>query len=161
MNFLEIKKSEKKIIGSVTPLAEKITQLIKNINTILRSIFCSYFLISLISFWNISLLFNFINVPAVPVFAGNFLEMLCLIMYKQNTLLDWIAEVFRLKEGFFDFESEEIPEKMTQIEFGRAWFGEMGLSTNILTNNIEPSIIFGFLALKLVLLTLILKCFKE
>ena len=82
-------------------------------------------------------------------------------MYKQNTLLDWIAEVFRLKEGFFDFESEEIPEKMTQIEFGRAWFGEMGLSTNILTNNIEPSIIFGFLALKLVLLTLILKCFKE
>ena len=103
-------------------------------NLILKSMFCSYFIVSLISFWNISLLFNFLTISSVPTFTKDFLEMLAVIFFKQNTLLDWIVQVFQLKEDTFLFESDKIVEKMEEERNGRAWFGKMGMSTNFLSN---------------------------
>jgi hypothetical protein len=41
--------------------------------SVLKVSFFSYFLIDIISFWNLSLMYNFLNLPTVPLFSKYFL----------------------------------------------------------------------------------------
>ena len=63
---------------------------------VLKSTFSSYFLVSMLSFWNISLLFNFLELPLKPGFATDFLEALALMFYKLSGFLEWVTEILSL-----------------------------------------------------------------
>ena len=85
---------------------------VKKGHIFLKSSFCCYFFVGLLSFWNISLLFNFLHIPFKPQFAYVFLELLALIFYKLNTLLEFISGVLGLPEGSLQFGSGMIEEQM-------------------------------------------------
>ena len=85
---------------------------IKKGHILLKSSFCSYFFVSLLSFWNISLLFNFLQIPFKPQFAYIFLELLALIFYKLNSLLQFVSELLGLPEGSLEFGIAKIEEQM-------------------------------------------------
>ena len=59
--------------------------------SVLKVSFFSYFLIDIISFWNLSLMYNFLNLPTVPLFSKYFLEKLEKIMFKLDSIVEWVG----------------------------------------------------------------------
>ena len=56
------------------------------IKKVFQSSLSTFFIIDLLSFWNISLLFNFLDVDGQPEFLRKFMETLCMIIYGADGL---------------------------------------------------------------------------
>ena len=73
ISFTYLSEEEANFMKVADPVAQKISTIIAKGHIILSSIFCSYFIVSLLSFWNLCLIYNFINLDVVPHFLTNFL----------------------------------------------------------------------------------------
>ena len=89
------------------------------------------------------------------------MELLALIMYKLNTLLEEITSILKLPEDKFLFDSKRIVEQMEYYKNDRLWFGGMGLSTKILVNNTEIYFVLILLIVKMLVGKLILNFISE
>lgn len=59
---------------------------------VLKSCVASYFLVNIINFWNLSLMYNVLNVSTIPAFTKNFLQKLTFLFYNLNSLAEWAQE---------------------------------------------------------------------
>jgi hypothetical protein len=71
--FYFLSPQEKKTILAITPVSSAVMVVMQQAYSVLKVSFFSYFLIDIISFWNLSLMYNFLNLPTVPLFSKYFL----------------------------------------------------------------------------------------
>jgi hypothetical protein len=71
--FYFLSPLEKKTIQVISPVASAVMTVMQQAYSVLKVSFFSYFLIDIISFWNLSLMYNFLNLPTVPLFSKYFL----------------------------------------------------------------------------------------
>ena len=129
--------------------------LVQKIYTILKASFFSYFLLDIISFWNLSLMYNFLNISTVPLFSKYFLEKLERIIFKLNSIVEWAASRIPGLKDRLSFDEISSRELIPDYEYQFAWFGYFGISSNYMKSNIEQLVIIAMLLLKIGLLTLI------
>ena len=143
------------MINTLAPIAETMANSIKYMHRVMSNIFCSYLIINLLSFWNLSLLYNFLNITTVPLFSRSMLESLAFIFYKMNGLVSWIKTVLRLPNETMDFSYLIQRENMPKFKRGFSWFGEMGMSTDFVNNNFESMMVLSMLLLKVCVLRIV------
>ena len=127
----------------------------------LKSGFSTYFILDLLSFWNISLLFNFLNIESQPEFSKKFLWSLAKVFYDLGGLFQKVTETFKLPSETFNFQSKNIMEQMDEEKDAELWFGEFGISTNLLTNNFETYFGLSSLFLKVYIFRVLARCLSS
>ena len=127
-----------------------------NAYLILNSSGCSYFVLSLIGFWNLSLMYSFLLLKSLPVFALSFITQLLTILYSRVSIKSTIYSIFRLSKDntALDFNHLSSVEKIPQFRSEYAWFSSYGLTSNAMNNNFESLFLLGFSLLKFVLFKL-------
>lgn len=112
ISFSMLDETELKVMNVINPMAELISEAVQKGHLILSASFSSYFIVSLLSFWNLSFIYNFLNLSAAPAFLVNFLERLNMILFKVDNFTNWIIKVLKLKADTFDFHAKAIMERM-------------------------------------------------
>lgn len=127
-----------------------------NAYLILNSSGCSYFVLSLIGFWNLSLMYSFLLLKSLPVFALSFITQLLTILYSRVSIKSTIYSIFHLSEdnSALDFRHLSSVEKIPQFRNEYAWFSSYGLTSNAMNNNFESLFLLGFSLIKFVLFKL-------
>jgi hypothetical protein len=93
------------VIQVFSPLSSAVMSLMQQTYSILKASFFSYFLIDIISFWTLSLMYSFLNLPTVPLFSKYFFEKMEKILFKLDSILEF---VFKMNPGLsttLDFSS--------------------------------------------------------
>ena len=67
-------------------VSEAILSITEKVYLVLKSCVASYFLINIINFWNLSLMYNVLNISTVPAFSKHFLEKLTFLFFNLNSL---------------------------------------------------------------------------
>ena len=93
------------MIANVYPLAENLMSSAFNIYMSLKSCFVSYFLTDIISFWNLSLMYNLLNISTVPLFLKYFFENLSYQFFNLNSIIEWIGTKIPNFQEKLDFSS--------------------------------------------------------
>lgn len=73
-------------------VSETMMDNLKKAYFLLESCVASYFLINLINFWNLSLMYNVLNISTIPAFTKNFLQKLTYLFYNLNSLTEWAQQ---------------------------------------------------------------------
>lgn len=73
-------------IGAVSKLIASSTE---KVYSMLKNCAVSYFLMSLINFWNLSLMYNVLSISTVPAFVKTFLQKLTFLFFNLNSLTEW------------------------------------------------------------------------
>lgn len=104
---------------------------------ILNSSGCSYFVLSLISFWNLSLMYSFLMVSSLPGFTLSFITQLLTILYSRVSIKSTIYRILKLNtnENTLDINIIDPNEKIMKFKDKFGWFNTYGLTSNAINNN--------------------------
>ena len=126
----------------------------------INALSCSYFVINLIGFYNLSLMYLYLNVSTLPTFARIFLFNLAYIFFRRGSFTATIANLLG-KEGLFDFSEFPLLEHVEEYIDDDLWFGTIDITSNYLQNNFESLILLGNIVLKFVLLKVVVRLFPK
>lgn len=93
VNYTITNDSNTKFVQDVIPFTMKIGTAIRDIFTIMNAVGCSYFLISVIGFCNLTLLYYFMHVKSVPSFARMFIFSLLYIFVNRGSMIDSLNKI--------------------------------------------------------------------
>ena len=127
---------------------------------VINSVSCSYFLISLLGFYNLSLMYIFLKLKTLPNFTRIFLNTLAYVFFSKGSVTGFIKDTLKIQQqiNWFDFP---ITEKMESHKEQFIWFGVFGNSSNFMLNNFESLVLLAFLLIKFALLKIIIKVLPE
>lgn len=137
-------------------MATKILSAIKSGFFFINAISCSYFVLNLIGFYNLSLMYLYLNISTLPTFARIFLFNLAYIFFKRGSFTSTIANLLNC-EGLFDFSDFPLLEHVEEYQGDNSWFGTIGITSNYLQNNFESLVLLNNIILKFVLLKVVIK----
>ena len=109
----------------------------------------SYFILSFINFWNLSLLYIFLQIALVPSFAHDILENLAFILFFRNNLTNWLDKQLSGKISELDSSYLSSFEKVIKFKGHYSWFGSMSMTSNYFDNNFQPILLLILLIAKL------------
>ena len=111
---------------------------------------CSYILLGLINFWNLTLVYGLLPISTNPEFSKKFLQR-----RSQTMNEDSFFQMFT--DANFNFQFLEDENQSSNIQKRNSWFrGLMGLSCNFISNNLVNLISLAFLAVKFFILNKII-----
>lgn len=140
----------------MSPTIIKITEIINTIYKSARSSFCSYYIFSLFSYGNLTLMYFFLQIKSVPPFVREVYEITIRMLYEENSFINWLIDNLNLDESTFNFKlEEEIPEIINQYEDRFLWFGNFGFSSKVVRNNIDYFMILALLGVKISLVRIL------
>lgn len=113
INYTKSNDSNNKFVQDVIPFTMKMGTAIRDTFTIMNAIGCSYFLISIIGFCNLTLLYYFMHVRFVPSFARMFIFSLLYIFVNRGSMIDSLNKIDWFRNNVnLDFSTSFIIEKM-------------------------------------------------
>lgn len=96
---VKLDDKEKGSLQDMYGFSEVIMTWTEKIYAVLKTTVASYFLINIINFWNLSLMYNVLNISTIPAFSKNFLEKLTFLFFNLNSLIEWAqANIPSLKD---------------------------------------------------------------
>ena len=113
-NFQFMTQTQKQIVKSSDSAATSMATSTMKVKDFLKSGFSTYFILDLLSFWNISLLFNFLDIESQPEFSKKFLWTLAQTFYNLGGLFQKVTETFKLPSETFNFQFKNIGEQMDE-----------------------------------------------
>ena len=122
---------------TVNPLSKTMVKIVYQAYVILNSSGCSYFVLSLISFWNLSLMYSFLMVSSLPGFTLSFITQLLTILYSRVSIKSTIYRILKLNtnENTLDINIIDPNEKIMKFKDKFGWFNTYGLTSNAINNN--------------------------
>ena len=112
---------------------------------------CSYILLGLINFWNLTLVYGLLPISTNPEFSKKFLQRMSQTMNENTSFFQMFTN------ANFDSQFLEDENQSSNIQKGNSWFrGSMGLSCNFISNNLVNLISLAFLAVKFFILNKII-----
>lgn len=85
-----------KVTKTIDPISSALIDGVNKCYSMLKVTFCSYFLMNIVNFYTLTLMYNFLGLPAQPIFSRIALEKLSQIFYKRNSLFSYIEDLFNL-----------------------------------------------------------------
>lgn len=82
----------------VEPYIEKIAFLTKQIFVYMDLCYCSFFILGIVEFWNLTLLYNFLSIKSVPQFATAFFSKMMNFFFTFNSLTITINKLLQKKD---------------------------------------------------------------
>lgn len=122
-------ENEIKIIKIVSPFVDKLIVWTNMVYLATRACFASYFLANIISFWNLSLLYNLLNISTIPLFLKCFYENLLYNFFSITSIINWINNRIPALKDKFNFAGLLDREHIIEEKNGFGWFGFFGLSS--------------------------------
>lgn len=92
--------SEIALMKNIIPVTSFISSLIRDAYYLLNTFAFSYFVVSLISFYNITLLYYFLHISTLPGFVRMFVLSLAYIFYSRGSVLDMIQRFDWILDNF-------------------------------------------------------------
>lgn len=157
LTLTKLSESEKKIVKDMSEISEFIFSTTEQVYFVLKSCVASYFLISIINFWNLSLMYNVLNISTIPAFSKKFLEKLTFLFFNLNSLTEWAQSNIPSLKGFLSIDQTIGREFMEETKNHFAWFGSFGVSSNFVKNNLETLFLIFLMALKIFLILIVRK----
>ncbi len=147
---------------NIIPVANFVSSAIRDAFYLLNSFAFSYFVVSLISFYNVTLLYYFLNISTLPGFVRMFVLSLAYIFYSRGSVLDMVQRFGWISNDFQpDFSDLDVLEKMPLFKGDHNyWFAYYNIYTNYLQTNLEPLLLLGFLTVKFCLLKILMQLFS-
>lgn len=90
MNVLKIGEKDASFMKYFSSVSKSLLENSKKIYQILKGNFFSYFLMNIINFWNLSLMYNLLNISIAPMFSKLSLHELTVIFFDLNSILEWL-----------------------------------------------------------------------
>lgn len=81
------------MLKAVEPVVEAIMDITHKVYLSLNAASCSFLILNLIGFWNLSLLYIFNQVRSLPSFAYNMLEQMANLFFTRNTVTLWLSKL--------------------------------------------------------------------
>ena len=75
-------------MSKIEPISQIVMGSVLQTYKIMNAMSCSYLLFNLIGFWNLALMYNFLQIRTQPSFSYNTLESAAFILYARNTLIN-------------------------------------------------------------------------
>ena len=75
------------------PFTTQIALKIRDTFIFMNTFGCSYFIISVIGFYNITLLYYFLHVPSLPSFARMFIYSVAYIFFQRGSIIDTLNKI--------------------------------------------------------------------
>lgn len=116
INYQSSNDGNTEAVKKFVPLTTKIATKIRQIFIMMNAIGCSYFLISLIGFCNLTLLYYFLHINTLPNFARMFIFSLLYIFVSRGSIQDSLNKIdwFRTNVNR-DFSTFTIIQKMPVV----------------------------------------------
>ena len=86
----------------IEPVVTTAAQIIHRTYQAANSVSCSYLIFNLINFWNLSLLYTFLQIKTLPNYIYNMMEQMSNLLFTRNTLILWLTRVTTGKEKEID-----------------------------------------------------------
>ena len=93
--------TQKENIIGVEIVLEEILKVVISITNLLKVSFCSYFLLTLFSFQNLSLFYIFMNIEIIPLFTKQIYYQLLYILFVEMSLSNWLYRNINLPINLF------------------------------------------------------------
>lgn len=125
---------------------------------ILSSGFCSYFVVKLVTFWNLTFLYIYLPLRLVPEFCRQMLRQVSALYFQDMNFIEFFSFLTTGRRQQFPLylsQSETLLAYPTlQID---ALVNELKVSVDFVNNNLEDVTLLGLLVLKLVVLYFLAK----
>lgn len=107
------------LVRKFLPVTIAIALKIKQGFLLINSVGCSYFVISLIGFCNITLLYYFLHLRMLPSFVRMFIFSLAYIFYQRGSIVDTLNKIDWFRSNVnLQLTSPLIPEKVLPMHSG-------------------------------------------
>ena len=158
INFSLEPSTELQAVRKIIPFTCAIAKVIKQVYLVMNTFSCSYFVMSMIGFYNLTMFYYFLFLNTLPDFARIFIFNLAYVFIKGGSIQDTLNNYEWYRKNInLDFSQWPIEEKVPKFFESESWFGFFEISSNYLQSNIEPLVLISLLFFKFGLLNLIVK----
>lgn len=119
---------------------------------------------SIIEFWNLALMYNFLIIKAVPEFVNAICSRMMNFFFSYNSFNTQINKFFtntQSTEDFVDFSPLTSIEKINMIKNEHIWLAFVGATSNFMGNNADSLILITFSIIRRTLIYLVIKVFRK
>ena len=145
------------------PYVQQITFWTKQGFVYLNMLYCSFFVLSIIQFWNLTLIYNFLTIQTVPKFVQAFFSKMINFFFTFNSFSSFVNHITNKtikNQNLVDFSILSQTEKVGLVKNDHAWFGFPGFSSNFMVNNFDSLVLLSLFLLKSFLIKFILKILR-
>ena len=87
--YTPLSEEEMEMLTTIEPISKVVMEVVLKTYKVMNAMSCSYLILNLIGFWNLALMYNFLQIRTQPSFSYNTLEGAAVILYERNTLVSW------------------------------------------------------------------------
>ena len=114
---------------AIEPVIKTAAEFIHRSYIVANSVSCSYLIFNLLNFWNLTLLYTFLQIKTLPNYISNNMERMASLLFVKNTLILWMSKIITGERKEIDSDIFSETEKLATHENGYVWFGGMGFSS--------------------------------